>query len=53
MTMVQASPAAFKQLGRARVVQGPEAWGPLALAGPRLLVRDLNHLSCLDVSAEK
>jgi hypothetical protein len=33
------------------VLKGGEAWGPMALAGGRLLVRDLTHLACLDVSA--
>ena len=28
-----------------------EAWGPMALAGGRLLARDLTRLVCLDVSA--
>ncbi len=49
LTLVEASPAGYHQLAQAKVLSGPDAWGPPALAGGRLLVRDLTHLVCLDV----
>jgi outer membrane protein assembly factor BamB len=51
LTMVELTPRAFVPLARATVVDGQDAWGPLALAGGRLLVRDLTHLACLDMRA--
>jgi outer membrane protein assembly factor BamB len=50
LTMVEASPKGYKQLGRAQVLDGHDAWGPMAMAGSRLLVRDLTRMACLDVS---
>lgn len=49
MTAAEALPGAFSVLAQAKVLNGPECWGPLALAGGRLLVRDLTHLTCLDL----
>lgn len=51
LTLAEASPAGYRQLAEARVLEGPEAWGPLALAGGRLLARDTTHMVCLDVAA--
>ncbi len=51
LVMAQASPAGYKELGRAKVLGGKEPWGPLALAGGRLLARDLTSMVCLDVTA--
>jgi hypothetical protein len=37
-------------LGQAEVIkEADEAWGPLALAGGRLIVRDLTRMICLDL----
>jgi len=49
LTLVQASPTGYKQLSQARVLTGHDAWGPLALAGGRLIARDLTRMVCLDV----
>ena len=52
LSLAAASPAGFQQLAQAKILNGPEAWGPLALAGGRLLARDLNQLVCLDVTRQ-
>ncbi|MGC9455342.1 MAG: PQQ-binding-like beta-propeller repeat protein [Phycisphaerae bacterium] len=52
LTLVEASPRQYRRLARAQVLPGHECWGPPALAGGKLLVRDLNEMRCLDVSAE-
>jgi outer membrane protein assembly factor BamB len=52
LTMAEAGPNGYKQLGRARVLDGHDAWGPMAVAGARLLVRDLTRMVCLDVSKQ-
>jgi outer membrane protein assembly factor BamB len=50
LTMAEANTSAYKQLARVRVLQGHDAWGPMALVRGRLIVRDLTQMVCLDVS---
>jgi len=50
--LVRATPERFELAGRAKVLDGPDAWGPPAVAGGRLIVRDLNRVKCLDIRAE-
>jgi len=52
LTLAEASSVAFKPLASARVLDGHETWGPMALAGGRLIVRDLQHMVCLDLRKE-
>ncbi len=52
LTMAEASPKAFRRLARAKILDGKEAWAPLALAGGRLLARDYGRMVCLDLAAE-
>jgi len=50
LVAAEASPAAFNPLGRHAILpEGEEAWAPLALAGTRLLARDLTRLVCVDL----
>jgi outer membrane protein assembly factor BamB len=49
LSLMNASPDQFELLGQARVLSGRESWGPLAVAGDRLLVRDLETLACLAI----
>lgn len=42
----------YEQLDVAKVLPGHEAWAPMALVGGRLIVRDVDHMVCLDVSAK-
>jgi outer membrane protein assembly factor BamB len=50
LTMAEASPDAWRPLASAQVlVDGHETWAPIAVAGGRMLVRDLHRLVCLDV----
>lgn len=51
LRMLALSPERCQVLGEARVLQGHDAWGPLALTGGRLLVRDLTRMVCLEVGA--
>lgn len=50
LTLVAADPSAYRELARAKVLEGHESWGPMALVSGRLLVRDLTRMVCLDVS---
>lgn len=49
LTMARATPEGYQQLAQARVVEGHDAWGPFALAGSRLIVRDFTRMLCLDL----
>lgn len=52
LTMAEATPTGYKQLGRAQVLDGHDAWGPMAMVGARLLVRDVTRMVCLDVGGK-
>ncbi|MFP4057017.1 MAG: PQQ-binding-like beta-propeller repeat protein [Candidatus Brocadiia bacterium] len=49
LTVAVASPEGYQPLDQAQVLDGQSSWGPMALAGGRLLVRDLTTMACLDV----
>lgn len=51
LTTAALDPSAWKPLARSRILAGHDAWGPLAIAGTRLLARDLATLVCLDIGA--
>lgn len=50
MSLVKATPEGYQPLARANVLKGPDAWAPIAIAGGRLLARDLTTMVCLDVA---
>jgi outer membrane protein assembly factor BamB len=52
LSLFDASTTKCTPLAQAQVLKGRESWGPMALVGGRLLVRDLTRLVCLDVSAK-
>ncbi len=51
LVLAEASTTQWTPLAEARVLSGRESWGPLALAGGRLLARDITQMACLDVAA--
>jgi outer membrane protein assembly factor BamB len=50
LTMLEASTGQYVELGRARVLDGQDSWGPIALAEGRMLLRDSRRMVCIDVS---
>ena len=50
LTLAQASSSGYLQLAQAKVLDGHESWGPMAIASGRLIVRDTERMICLDVS---
>jgi outer membrane protein assembly factor BamB len=52
LTLAEASTTGYRQLAQAKVLPGPDAWGPMALTDGRLVLRDLNRMACLDVAAK-
>ena len=49
LTLAKATASSYVKLAQAKVLEGKEAWAPLALAGGRLLVRDYGQMKCLDL----
>lgn len=49
LTMAQATTAGFKPLAKAKVLEGVDAWGPMAMVDGRLLCRDSHRMICLDL----
>ncbi len=49
LRLIEAAPNSYNQLAEARVLQGHDSWGPMALADGRLIVRDLTKMTCLKV----
>ncbi|MEK7707971.1 MAG: PQQ-binding-like beta-propeller repeat protein, partial [Verrucomicrobiota bacterium] len=52
LRLIEAAPMRFNLLAEAQPLHGRESWGPMALAGNRLLIRDLTRLVCLDVAVK-
>jgi len=50
LTLAQAGPSAYLPLVHAKVLDGHESWGPMAIASGRLIVRDTKRMICLDIS---
>ena len=51
LTLIRASLSGYEHIARARVLQGREAWAPMALVDGFLLLRDFEEMICLDVRA--
>jgi outer membrane protein assembly factor BamB len=50
LALIDATPDAYRPLAKVAVLPGGrEFWAPMALAGRRLLLRDLTRMVCLDV----
>lgn len=52
LSLMEASPDKYTPLAKAQVLKGRESWAPMALAGGRLIARDLTRMVCLDVGAK-
>lgn len=51
LSMIDATKQEFTKMGEADILQGHDAWGPFAMAGSRLILRDMNTLACVDLGA--
>ena len=51
LALVEPNPEAYKELARAKVLEGKgrTVWAPMAIAGGKLLCRDLTELKCLAI----
>lgn len=51
LTIAKASLSKFIFLDKAKIIDGQDAWAPLAIVDGRLLMRDSKQLVCIDVRA--
>ncbi|HPO13371.1 MAG TPA: PQQ-binding-like beta-propeller repeat protein [Candidatus Hydrogenedentes bacterium] len=51
LTVIKASKDGFEPLGHTQVLHGQDAWGPIALAGDRMLLRDSKQMVCIAAGA--
>lgn len=51
LCLVHPNPSGYQELAKAKILTHGDAWAPLALAGTRLLARDVTTMVCLDVGA--
>jgi len=49
LTIAVASTTGFKLLDKKRILEGHDAWGPIAIADGKLLMRDSKQMVCIDV----
>ena len=49
LSLAEANAVEYRQLAQAKVLDGHDSWAPMAIAGGRLLLRDLTRMVCLDV----
>ncbi len=53
LAMAEATHEGYRPLAQFQVFDGGhDAWGPMALVGGLLIVRDLTRMSCLDLRAK-
>ena len=52
LTLTEATPVGYVRLGEAKVLEGPDSWGPMVIVSGRLILRDLNRMICLKVGQQ-
>lgn len=52
LTMLDANATSYVQLAKARIMDGHDAWGPIAVAGSRILLRDSKRMVCIEAAAK-
>lgn len=53
LTIARPSIQSYTQLDQAKIIDGHDAWGPLAIADGYLILRDSKTLVCLDVALKR
>ena len=52
LTIARASHSMFSVLDKARIIDGQDSWGPIAITGGYLLMRDSRQMVCIDIRAK-
>jgi outer membrane protein assembly factor BamB len=53
LTMTRLSTSGYEELDSHRILEGHDAWGPLALADGYMVLRDSKTLVCLDLAQQR
>ncbi|MDP1622890.1 MAG: PQQ-binding-like beta-propeller repeat protein [Bacteroidales bacterium] len=51
MTIANLSSSQFTVLGKARIIDGQDSWGPVVITGGYLIMRDSKQMVCMDIKA--
>lgn len=51
LTIIKVSKDSYQELSEYKILQGHDAWGPMAIVNGRLLARDSRQMICLDLRA--
>ena len=51
LTIARVNTSKFEYLDKAKIFDGQDAWGPIAIADGRLIMRDSKKLVCLNIKA--
>ncbi len=49
LRLIEANTKQYKELASAQILGGEDVWGPMALSNGNLVIRDMNHMVCLQV----
>ena len=52
LTVIEAGLTGYREMAEAKILDGHDAWGPLAIADGKLLARDSRKMVCIDVRAD-
>ena len=53
LTLAAASADRYRVIAKNHILNGHDSWAPMALAGSRLLARDMTQMVCLDITGGK
>jgi hypothetical protein len=49
LRLIEANTKEYKELASAQILNGEDVWGPMALSGGKLIIRDMSQMICLQV----
>lgn len=52
LTIINAETNQFEELGKYKILDGHDAWGPMAIVDGRLLARDSKRMACIDLRSK-
>jgi outer membrane protein assembly factor BamB len=52
LTIAEAGAGGYRPLASAKILDGPDAWAPMAIAGGLLIARDTHRMVCVDIRGE-
>jgi outer membrane protein assembly factor BamB len=53
LTIIEASTEGYNELSQVTVMDGVDSWGPMAIAGGLMLLRDSTRMICIDIRANQ